>query len=197
LNILCEDEEAEGILLGIFDYLNPRLRTEPGDIKIGRNTGKDEFPTHLKALAKFDKTRDFIFILDGDAKDAGAKLKSIAENMGHYARILYLPKDTTPEVWAFEILEANYARYAKLLGVSEDFLRRKIIDANSIYSLATDTPSNIAKEKIYWMAQNIKRDTSEILRIIGQNEAQEKNVDIKELLNGLEEAINQWRLIKY
>jgi hypothetical protein len=169
---------------------------EPGDIKIGRNTGKDEFPAHIKALAKFNKIRDFIFVLDGDARKDENRLRVIAEERGQYARILYLPSNTNPEEWAFKILSDNTKCYSEKLGISEEILLKKITDANYIYSLATDTESNKAKEKIKWIAQNLKRETANILRIIGQFEAQEKNAEIADLLKGLEESINQWRLLK-
>ena len=58
LSILCEDEVAEGVLLGVLDVLQSRLWLRHEDFVIGRNTGRDEFPSHVRALGKFGKLKD-------------------------------------------------------------------------------------------------------------------------------------------
>ena len=50
LNILCEDDAAEGILQGAFDYLAPRLRLARGSIRIGRDTGADEISNSCQGV---------------------------------------------------------------------------------------------------------------------------------------------------
>ena len=53
LSILCEDAVAEGVLRGVLDVLNVELGLLHGDVVIGRNTGRNEFPGHVSMLAKF------------------------------------------------------------------------------------------------------------------------------------------------
>ena len=44
LSIPCEDEVAEGVIRGVLDVLNVELELQHGDVVIGRNSGRDEFP---------------------------------------------------------------------------------------------------------------------------------------------------------
>ena len=68
LKLLCEDEIAEGILEGIFDFLLPQERIKWESVHIGRDTGASEFPMHARSLAKFGQIQDTVFILDGDQR---------------------------------------------------------------------------------------------------------------------------------
>ena len=67
LSILCEDEVAEGVILGVLDVLNYRNGTRHDDFVVGRDTGSDEFRGHIHAFGKFGKLAGFVFVLDGDA----------------------------------------------------------------------------------------------------------------------------------
>ncbi len=53
LNLLCEDSTAEGILQGVFDVLLPRERIRRESVRVGRDTGANEFPLHASAFRKF------------------------------------------------------------------------------------------------------------------------------------------------
>ncbi len=66
LNILCEDETAEGVLLGVFDVVLRRQYMRNDIVRIGRDTGADEFPAHARTFTKFGRIRNFVFVLDGD-----------------------------------------------------------------------------------------------------------------------------------
>ena len=44
LNLLCEDSAAEGILQGVFDVLLPLERINRESVRVGRDTGANEFP---------------------------------------------------------------------------------------------------------------------------------------------------------
>ena len=50
LSLLCEDDAAEGVLQGVFDVLLPRRRIRRESVRIGRDTGADEFPVHAAAI---------------------------------------------------------------------------------------------------------------------------------------------------
>ena len=69
LSILCEDEVAEGVILGVLDVLNYRNGTRHDDFVVGRDTGSDEFRGHVHAFGKFGRLAGFVFVLDGDAED--------------------------------------------------------------------------------------------------------------------------------
>ena len=74
LSILCEDEVAEGVILGVLDVLNYRNGTRHDDFVVGRDTGSGEFRGHIHAFGKFGKLADFVFVLDGDAADTAPAL---------------------------------------------------------------------------------------------------------------------------
>ena len=61
------------------------------DVIIGRNTGRDEFPSHVRTLGKFGKLADFIVVLDGDSREMENRLKAVAEEYGHSLQPLFLP----------------------------------------------------------------------------------------------------------
>ena len=63
LSILCEDDVAEGWIRGVLDVLNVEMELRHEDFVIGRNTGKDEFASHIRTLGKFGKLKDFVFVL--------------------------------------------------------------------------------------------------------------------------------------
>ena len=71
LSILCEDEVAEGIILGVLDVLNAEMGLRHEDFVIGRNAGKTEFPAHIRMLGRFGKLENFLLVLDGDAQGHG------------------------------------------------------------------------------------------------------------------------------
>ena len=73
LSILCEDEVAEGVILGVLDSLNARLGLRHEDFVIGRNTGRDEFPAHVRTLGKFGKLDSFVVVLDGERLRRGTE----------------------------------------------------------------------------------------------------------------------------
>ena len=74
LSILCEDAVAEGVIRGVLDVLNVELELEHGDVVIGRNSGRDEFPGHVRTLAKFGRLSNFILVLDGDSRELQERL---------------------------------------------------------------------------------------------------------------------------
>ncbi|MCY4189270.1 MAG: hypothetical protein OXD30_12385, partial [Bryobacterales bacterium] len=62
LNLLCEDDAAEGILRGLLDILLPREKINVESVRIGRDTGADEFPAHAAAFWKFGQIHNFVFV---------------------------------------------------------------------------------------------------------------------------------------
>ena len=192
LSILCEDEVAEGVLLGVLDVLQPRLGLRYEDFVIGRNTGRDEFPSHIRTLGKFGKLKDFVFVLDGDSRDMEDRIKAIAEEYGHRVQPLFLPGTTPPEGWIWEVLQRNAQDYAPLLGLSLPDMERKMQDIARMLEGAVRR-RRPAKEDLEAFASEIGRSPPEVGRIVGRHEAERRGEGAAELLVQLEEQIDAWR----
>ena len=61
LKLLCEDDIAEGILEGIFDFLLPKEGMNREAIRIGRDTGANQFPMHAETLSKIRSNSKYCF----------------------------------------------------------------------------------------------------------------------------------------
>ena len=192
LSVLCEDEVAEGVLLGVLDVLQSRMELRHEDFVIGRDTGRDEFPSHIRTLGKFGKLKDFVFVLDGDARDMEAKIKKIAGEYGHSVQPLFLPGTAHPEGWIWEVLKSNPRDYAELLGLSPMDMERKMGDIARMMEGAV-RKQHPAKANLEAFATEIGRSSPEIGRIVGKQETERRGEEIAEFLVQLEEQINAWR----
>ena len=192
LSILCEDEVAEGVLLGVLDVLQPRLGLRHEDFVIGRNTGRNEFPSHVRTLGKFGKLKDFVFVLDGDSRDMETSIKRIAEGFGHDVQPLFLPGTTPPEGWIWEVLQRNAQDYSALLGLASSDMERQMQEIARMLEGAVHR-QHPAKADLEAFASEIGRSASEIGRIVGKHETERRGEGIAELLVQLEEQIDAWR----
>ena len=194
LKLLCEDEIAEGILEGIFDFLLPQERIKWESIHIGRDTGASEFPMHARSLAKFGQIQDTVFILDGDQR-GGEVEGRIREAAGRDANIstLFLPGDGTPESWVLEKLHQHLEIHASRLEIDPGDLSNLMNSLDAIYDSASDTPSEISKNKFRSLAESLNRETSEICRIVARSEANRAESDIQPLVGDLQGILRQWR----
>ncbi len=192
LSILCEDEVAEGVLLGVLDVLQSRMGLRHEDFVIGRNTGRDEFPSHVRTLGKFEKLKNFVVVLDGDSRDMEASIKRIAEEYGHSMQPLFLPGTAPPEGWIWEVLQRNTQDYADLLGLTPSDMERQMQDVAKMMEGAV-RQQHLAKANLDAFASEIGRRISEVGRIVGRVEAERRGEGIAELLVQLEEQINDWR----
>lgn len=190
LSILCEDEVAEGVIRGVLDVLNVELRLLHGDVVIDRNTGRDEFPGHVRTLAKFNKLSSFIFVLDGDSRALRAKLEAIAEDKGQAAHVVFLPGDDPPEQWLWKTLHERPDNYATPLGLTATDLKKSMEDLDRL-SEGTVQQRDAAKVTMAALADGLQRTVPEIARIVGHGEAQGKA--IPELLTELRSLIERWR----
>ena len=190
LSVLCEDEVAEGVIRGVLDVLNVELGLRHEDVIVGRNTGRDEFPGHLRTLGKFGKLRDFIFVLDGDSRHLGPRLRKTAEEYGHHVKPLFLPGEASPEQWLWDSLGERVGDYGSTLGVPAADLERTMRELEDLADgtvRQVDGVKAIARE----LATKVGRTLVDLSRIVGQREA-EANA-IPELLAALTEQINAWR----
>ncbi len=116
LNLLCEDSAAEGILQGAFDVLLPRERINRESVRVGRDTGADEFPMHATAFRKFGQIRSCVFVLDGDKRDSDLEQR-IHAGAGTEVPVLFLPGNGAPESWIWNALRRDPAGFSAELGI--------------------------------------------------------------------------------
>ena len=190
LSILCEDAVAEGVIRGILDVLNVELGLLHGDVVIGRNTGRDEFPGHIRTLAKFDRLTGFILVLDGDSRTMEDRLRAVAEQHGHAVQLLFLPGDGPPEQWLWDRVRKRPDDYAARLGLTATDMQKSMNDLERLFNGAVQR-RDVAKVTIAALADRLDRTVPDIARIVGQREA-ERNA-IPELLVGLKGLIGRWR----
>jgi len=192
LSILCEDEIAEHFILGVLDYLTAKMHLRHDDFTIGRNTGRGEFGGHIRTLAKFQKLEDFLFVLDGDARNEDAKLKQIGSKYGSNIEPLFLPGDKSPEEWIWRTIEQDKEGYAEAIGTSATDLAQQIAQMERLFQ-ATDKQQEIYKNMLRGFAEDLKRKDSDVARIIGRREAERNSGEIAAFTISLEEQIARWR----
>ena len=190
LSILCEDAVAEGVIRGVLDVLNVELGLRHEDVVIGRNTGSQEFPGHLRTLGKFRKLSDFIFVLDGDSRRMENKLKAVAEHYGHSVQPLFLPGDGPPEQWLWNTIRKTAAEYEAALGRSAADLEKSIRDVEQLVGGAV-RQGDAPKAALGALADSLGRTVPEIARIVGHREAEQAR--ISEFMVELKEQIGRWR----
>ncbi len=191
LFILCEDEVAEGVIRGVLDVLNVEMELMHGDIVIGCNSGRDEFPGHVRTLAKFGRLSNFILVLDGDSRKLEEGLETIAERRGHAVHVLFLPGDGPPEQWLWEAVRKRRDAYAERLGTTAADMQRTMRDLERLVDGAVRQRQDMAKVAIGSLAHRLERTVADIARIVGQREA--RTEALYELVDGLKKLIEQWR----
>ena len=190
LSILCEDEVAEGLIRGVLDVLNVQMGLRHEDVVVGRNTGRDEFPGHIRTLGKFGKLGDFLVVLDGDSRAMENRLKAEAQSYGHQLQPLFLPGEASPEQWLWGRLQARTDHYAPTFGLTVAEMKTMI---RRLTSLVEGAVSQRDEEKtaVRAFADEIRRTVPDISRAIGRMEAEINT--IPELQTGLQEQISRWR----
>lgn len=192
LSILCEDNMAESLILGVLDVLNPKLGLLPSDIVVGRDTGKDQFSQHIEALGKFKQLNSFVFVLDGDGRHLEGKLVQTADRYGSDLQPLFLP-GKVPEDWAWKILCKYPDDYAPVLGLQSKHLLEQLNSADRLFSNATDHPDKIIKNKYFSFCEELKTDPLVLMRALARQETQRGEDDIKIFADHLEDQIRRWQ----
>ena len=192
LKLLCEDAIAEGILEGVFDFLFPTEGISKQTVHIGRDTGASQFPMHAETLRKFGQIQDTVFILDGDQRNGEIEHK-IQEAAKRTVPVLFLPGTETPESWVWNRLKHIPEAEIEQLGINRADLSNLMNQLDAIYGSASDTPSEIAKNKFQSLAESLHRDASEICRIVARLEADRRESDIQPLMGELRGILRQWR----
>ena len=192
LNLLCEDDAAEGILQGIVDKVCLRRRIRGESVRIGRNTGAEEFPAHAAAFKKFGQIDNFVFVLDGDKRTSSVAEK-IQKAGGLNLPVLFLPGDDGPETWVWQQMQQNAQETARELIINKDDLSNQMTRLDSIYNSASDSPAKIAKNKLYDLSEQLNRNTPDICRIVSRLETRKPESKIQTLVEELENILIKWR----
>ena len=192
LKLLCEDEIAEGILEGVFDSLLPIEEMSRELVRIGRDTGADQFPRHAETLRKFGQIQDTIFILDGDQRDSGIEDK-IQDAAKSSVPVLFLPGTRAPESWVWNRLKCISDAEITQMGNNRAGLSSLMNQLDATYALASEKSSEIAKSKFQNLSDSLRRKPSEICRIVARLEADRQGSDIQPLVDELRGILRQWR----
>ena len=192
LNLLCEDDAAEGILHGVLDVLMPRQSMRRETVRIGRDTGASEFPIHATAFRKFGQIHNFVFVLDGDGRGTDVESR-IAKAADREVPVFYLPGCEAPEIWIWDRIRANLTDAAEGLHMDRNELLGRIEQLNAVYDSASDRPAAIAKTKLRSLAEARDWDTPDVCRLIARSEAVRRDSDIQPLVEGLESTLLRWR----
>lgn len=192
LNLLCEDAAAEGILRGVFDFLLPHERMDAESVRIGRDTGADEFPGHATAFRKFGQVRNFVFVLDGD-KRHGDLEQRVRNNAKSEVPVFFLPGDGAPETWIWGTLRRDPDGPASALGLDPGDLTARMDRVEAVFGAASDRPGAIAKAKLGELARLLQRSVADVGRLVARLEASRRESDIQPLLESLRGALLHWR----
>ena len=107
--------------------------------------------------------------------------------------ILFLPGGGTPESWVLEQLRQHFEIYASQLEVDPGHLSNLMNSLDATYALASESSSEIAKSKFRSLAESLRRERSEICRIVACVEADRQASDIQPLVGELRGILRQWR----
>ena len=192
LNLLCEDDAAQAVVQGVLDHVVPKRRIRGDSVRIGRDTGADEFPAHAAAFRKFGQIANFVFILDGDQRDSGID-ERIREQAGRAVPALFLPGRGAPEAWVWERLRQAAGPMAAGLSVDPGELASRLDRLDAVYDTASDRPAAIAKAKLRGLGEVLRREAADICRTVARLEAERPESDLQPFAEGLETVLLQWR----
>lgn len=194
LSILCEDAVAEGVIRGILDVLSVRMDLRNDDFVIGRNTGRDEFPGHVRTLGKFDKLWDFVIVLDGDSRDKASAIVQAAQEFSHPLEPLFLPGDGPPEAWIWRRLERAPEDYAPLLGMTASVMRARHREIEQLFEGRVRSRADSAKGALEAFCNALERMVPDVARLVGRREAERGGGDgMAAFVGQLKEQIEAWR----
>ncbi len=192
LNLLCEDGAAEGILRGVLDVLLPREKINVESVRIGRDTGASEFPSRAAAFRKFGQIHNFVFVLDGDKRDTDVARK-IREQAATDVPVLFLPGSGSPESWLWASMREWLNEVSTGLGVGVDQLTELLHKLDAVYDSASDSPSEIAKTKLYELSNTLNHPTSHMCRVVAKLEAESRESELQPLVEEVQGALINWR----
>lgn len=191
LNVLCEDAAAEAILLGLVDQIASRDRINRESIRVGRDTGANEFPAHARALRKFGQIDNVVFVLDGDRRDRDDEI-AIREAAEQDVPVFFLPGDFAPEAWVWEQMRRS-PKVAGELGVEPNDLAKRMRRLDATFDNTSGKPSETAKYKVDNLAEHLHRSAPELCRVVASMEAKRETSEVQPLIRDLADAVSSWR----
>lgn len=193
-SILCEDKIAEAIVRGVLETITPDLDLYPNDFVIGRDTGINEFPGHVRTLGKFSHLGNFLMVLDGDATTEDINtIKRAVNDYPDGMEPLILPGAVTPEQWIWHVLKNHTTDYGEDLGIGTGHLKHRMTDIENTYGQGLK-PSQIPKETLQHLSQELAKEPEDLARLCGRLEAKVKRGEMAKFRNNLLEQIELWRI---
>ena len=192
LSILCQDDVAEGLIVGVLDVISARLGLRPDDFDIGRDAGPGDLPAQVRALGQCGKLSEFVFILDGSSRALEARLAGVAEEFGRRIRPLVLPGDGPPEAWIWQMLSRDAPSYASAFGLSADDLRALMRNLEDLLDGAPRQRPG-SRAALSALADELNRTEQQVARVVGKLESHGGRRDIVVFRTALEETIGAWR----
>ena len=207
--LLCEDDGAEGVLDGVFDNMASGMGVDRDLFDIAYGAGADQFSTCANVLKQVNPLQNFIFVLDGDQQNSGVKESIISVLAGnktnrsekdkkqdwneYQARVMFLPGAGGPEDWVWDQIRARPGDFATDLGTDVPGLVTRIGSLDADQDSVSSKPSMSAKEKLYKLADILKRDVPNICRTVSRREMKRTKSDIRPLVRALKKAFQAWR----
>ncbi len=193
LSLYCEDKGAENILTGFLSSIISDSNLEYSDLEIGHDTGKDEFKHHIRTISRVGLLDNYIFVLDGDAREQQKEFSLLESKLGRKINILYLPDNNSPEEWIWNILNTNPELYCSSIGINSVDLQNYIKEIDRLYATSTSKAADIAKVKIKNLASKLMRTEDELMKSIAKQAIDVKSGEAKIFINKLREMITDWR----
>lgn len=159
---------------------------------IGKNTGKNEFPAHVRTLARIQQLQDFIFVLDGDGRDMIRPIEQAAAADNVKVQLLFLPGESCPEKWLWDAIERDTATYGELLAIGQTQLEKAMQEAQAIMAGTTAAESEHQKEQLRFLANQLQKEVTEVARLVARQNTKDGG-EIVEFVNDLEDKISDWR----
>lgn len=192
LSILCQDDVAEGLIVGVLDAIGDGLGLRPDDFDIGRNAGPGDLPTQVRTLGQCGMLSEFVFVLDGSSRNLEARLAGVAEEFGRRIRPLFLPGDGPPEAWVWQRLSRDTPSYASAFGLAADDLRTLLRNLEDLLDGAPRQRPG-SKAALAALADELGRTEQQVARVVGKLETLGGRRDIAVFRTALEESIGAWR----
>ena len=192
LSVLCQDDVAEGLIVGVLDVIGAKLGLRPDNFDIGRNAGPGDLPGHVRALGQCGKLNEFVFVLDGSSRELEARLTGVAEEFGRRVRPLFLPGDGPPEAWVWQMLSRDTPSYASAFGLAADDLRKLMRDLEELLNGAPRQRPG-SRAALASLADELNRTEQQIARAVGKLEAHGGRRDMAVFRAALEEEIGAGR----
>lgn len=159
---------------------------------IGKNTGKHEFPAHVRALARIQQLQDFIFVLDGDGRDMIRPIEQAADADNAKVQLLFLPGEFCPEQWLWDTIGRDTATYGELLAIGQTQLEKAMQEAQAIMAGTTAAESEHQKEQLRFLANQLQKEVTDVARLVARQNTKDGG-EIAEFVNDLEDKISDWR----